>query len=402
MLRIPFLGPAIVGGGASYSAETLAYQTRVEADGGSLYDIDIVEAAIINAKANGYYANAIGWYSSLFGVKASGRLTPIAKTADAYYGADGASNAFDDSTATAWNSGNTALPHWLKVQYFTAKVINKIRIYSFKDAGGAATKNFTVSGSNDDSDYTDIYSGLCVDQANGWQSDFTFTNTTAYTYYKVTFTDNYRADNYIVVMELELYQTDKSAGVITKLYDLSSQNNDLTTASPIVVAENQQNSLPTIYQAGTTYALTSGSAPALTANFEVFSVLKYLGGGSDSNEVIHVGAASGGAMLGFTSSKPRIGRSAIAWDYAYGSALYNSYRLYGFRYDGSNHYLRHNGSDLGSSANAPTVNSGTIKFGPSSGTASGLNYLAELLILDNAAEDRTAVEAAINARWALY
>lgn len=63
-------GSAWSGGG--YSAETLAYKARVEADGGTVVSLDDVETAILHAKANGYYSNITGWYSSQFGYKDAG------------------------------------------------------------------------------------------------------------------------------------------------------------------------------------------------------------------------------------------------------------------------------------------------------------------------------------------
>jgi len=55
--------------GASYSAETLAYQTRVEADGGTVHSLDAVEAAyqLIAAQS----LSPAVWVSAAFGYKLS-------------------------------------------------------------------------------------------------------------------------------------------------------------------------------------------------------------------------------------------------------------------------------------------------------------------------------------------
>lgn len=56
--------------GASYSAETLAYQTRVEADGGTVYSLDAVEAAYQFLTTNSLSPKL--WCSPRFGWKNAG------------------------------------------------------------------------------------------------------------------------------------------------------------------------------------------------------------------------------------------------------------------------------------------------------------------------------------------
>lgn len=184
---------------------------------------------------------------------------------------------------------------------------------------------------------------------------------------------------------------------LAKWYDISTNNNDLTPTGTYY-----GELAPSMLSTSNSAVLTSGSAPGLTANYEAFAVVYWPGLAGDGNEAVHIGAASGGAMLGFNSNKPRVGRSAVAWDYEAAATKDSAYFLFGIRYDGSNHYLRINASDDGSSANAPTVNSGNIKIGPSGGLGVAYASIKELLILDTTGTDRTSIEAAINSRWSIY
>lgn len=184
-----------------------------------------------------------------------------------------------------------------------------------------------------------------------------------------------------------------SGSAVTKVYDVSPNNLDLT-GSGVTIASDGAFQLAAV--SGT---LTSASSVNLT-NMEACAVSKWTGNSGDGNEHLHIGAASRGSIFGWNSNKPRIGRSAVAWDYEYGSTSYNAYKLYGVRWDGSNHYLRINGSAIGSSANAPTINSGYIKMGATTGAA--LSYVKHLLILNSASEDRTAIEAFINSAYSIY
>jgi len=65
MIKPWMLIPPVASG--DYSAETLAYQTRVEADGGTVIDLDAVEAAYSLMAAQSI--SPVFWYSPLFGSK---------------------------------------------------------------------------------------------------------------------------------------------------------------------------------------------------------------------------------------------------------------------------------------------------------------------------------------------
>ena len=116
-----------------------------------------------------------------------------------------ATYAFDDNEATFYNSVNSAFPHWLKYDLGASvtKTARKLRIKPYRDANGGGVKNFTLAGSNNDSDWTDIHTDQHADD-NAWE-DYTFTNATAYRYYRISFADNWRVDQTItIVYEIEM------------------------------------------------------------------------------------------------------------------------------------------------------------------------------------------------------
>lgn len=59
----------LMGGDVSYEAETLAYQSRVLADGGEIVDLAALNNFYINAKANDYLDSLTFLYASKFGLK---------------------------------------------------------------------------------------------------------------------------------------------------------------------------------------------------------------------------------------------------------------------------------------------------------------------------------------------
>jgi len=58
------------------------------------------------------------------------------------------SKAFDDSLATMWGTENSSFPHWLKYQFTSPVVVNRLRIYPRPDSFEQAAKTFQLQGSN--------------------------------------------------------------------------------------------------------------------------------------------------------------------------------------------------------------------------------------------------------------
>lgn len=125
-----------------------------------------------------------------------------------YNAASAASKAFDDDTATLWNSTNTLYPHWIQVDLGSGvtKIARKLRFKLVSSAAGARLKNFKYQGSNNGSTWMDIYTGVAANNSD-WQ-EFTFSNSTAYRYYRIYGTDSHdtSAPNYMVIYEIEMME----------------------------------------------------------------------------------------------------------------------------------------------------------------------------------------------------
>jgi len=115
-----------------------------------------------------------------------------------------ASYGSDDDTGTLWISANTAYPHWWKYDLGVSvtKTVTKLRMIS--NSGESAIKDFVLAGSNNDSGWTDIHTGQQTDNQT-WQ-EYTFDNSTAYRYYKVTISSTWGANTYTNVAEFEMME----------------------------------------------------------------------------------------------------------------------------------------------------------------------------------------------------
>lgn len=115
----------------------------------------------------------------------------------------------DNDLGTRWTSDNSALPHWWKYDLGEAvtKTVRKLRIHKFWNVSGSILKDFTLQGSNNDSDWDVISTEQAADAGEDaiWE-EFTFANSTAYRYYLINITTNYREDNYAAFWEVEMLE----------------------------------------------------------------------------------------------------------------------------------------------------------------------------------------------------
>lgn len=121
-----------------------------------------------------------------------------------------ASKAFDDIDHTVdsnnlWCSANTSFPHWIKYDLGVGitKTAAKLRVDPHVDPNNGP-RAFVFAGSNNDSDYTTIYSGEMI-ESEAWQ-EFTFSNSTAYRYYRITWSTSWKATNYCAAHEIEMME----------------------------------------------------------------------------------------------------------------------------------------------------------------------------------------------------
>ena len=105
-----------------------------------------------------------------------------------------------DNTSAYWKSViNQVIGEWLKVDFVDAVFIEKVTLKSQQSSQGY--KNFKVQGSNDDSQWTDIYSGLSA-YIDTVQS-FEFDNSESYRYYRIYCVDG-QSLSYLTIEEIEM------------------------------------------------------------------------------------------------------------------------------------------------------------------------------------------------------
>lgn len=111
-------------------------------------------------------------------------------------------NAVDNYIDIRWNNNNL-LPAWWKYDLGEG-ITKKARRLRLWKIGYDHIKNFTLSGSNNDSDWTELTSGL-VPQGLGVWNTYDFENATSYRYYKLDFPDSW-SDNWMSIGEVEMME----------------------------------------------------------------------------------------------------------------------------------------------------------------------------------------------------
>ena len=124
-------------------------------------------------------------YVSDDAVAATDFITGGTSSADSEYGGNNASNGCDNNDSTRWSSDNSAYPHWWKYDLSSGvtKTARKMRLKNFTDGNNVGVKGFTLQGSNNNTDWTDIYTGEHGNNIN--YEEYSFSNATAYRYYKL-------------------------------------------------------------------------------------------------------------------------------------------------------------------------------------------------------------------------
>lgn len=112
----------------------------------------------------------------------------------------------DLNVSSSWVSNGTT-NQWVKYRFPTAQCVKSVSIYTNFTGGADSTiKNFRVEGSNDDSEFTTIYTGTYLNQS-GNQS-FSFSNNESYLYYRLYIIDRYSASTTnIQFVELQYYDS---------------------------------------------------------------------------------------------------------------------------------------------------------------------------------------------------
>jgi len=123
-----------------------------------------------------------------------------------------AEKAVDDSLEAAdrWLSKVNQNTGWWKYDLGVGvtKIVCKFRYYGY--TANQQIKDFTIQGSNNDSDY-DVLLTETAANVQSWQ-EWTFSNSTAYRYYKVVWTSIITANNYAGALEMEMMEEIKEEG----------------------------------------------------------------------------------------------------------------------------------------------------------------------------------------------
>lgn len=115
---------------------------------------------------------------------------------DCTSGTYGAEKAFDESSGTFWLS-TTGSGHWIKYHTTGAHSIGKITLSN----GDPDLKNWTLEGSNNDSNWTVITTGSFPETANHTQEYIVDNSTSTFTYYRLSYDDSWNIDGYIDLRE---------------------------------------------------------------------------------------------------------------------------------------------------------------------------------------------------------
>lgn len=120
----------------------------------------------------------------------------------------------DGNDSTFGNSTDTIGDHWWKYDLGVGvtKTATKFRMKPYSNAWGNSVKDFKIQGSNNDSDWDDLYTGQHQNN-NNWE-DYVFENTTAYRYYRIYVTTTWTAHYLVGLFEVELmeYATSTNRG----------------------------------------------------------------------------------------------------------------------------------------------------------------------------------------------
>jgi hypothetical protein len=139
------------------------------------------------------------------------------------------SKAFDDNSATYWNPTNsTNVPEWIKVQFNSATVVNKITVEWMH----TAVYTYTFSGSNDDISYTTLLTINAKSYSGDTVTPEVFSNTLPYIHYRLEIT-GFTAGPNLVLREMEMFHipSDGTSDYIIRMSEFDSNSLKLNGAS---------------------------------------------------------------------------------------------------------------------------------------------------------------------------
>ena len=171
--KITLLYPEIVLDLMEYASDAAAQAAYVSSDSGQSYGPDVMTGG-----------------------------TP---TASSTHSTSDPANAVDNDDLTFWSNDGDGPPSWWKYDLGNGngKTVRKLRL---KPGHGITVrvKDFTLQGSNNDSDWDVILTGQHANNTD-WET-YTFANATSYRYYKINVTTSWEGLAWIQIFELEMME----------------------------------------------------------------------------------------------------------------------------------------------------------------------------------------------------
>jgi len=143
-------------------------------------------------------------------------LSSITATANSSFGTDLPANTLDGNNATYWrhNGSAAAGTSWLKYDFATARLVTKLRLWPDQPA----VMTITVTGSNDDSTYTEVGRFKTLLAGDG---AYLINPTIPYRYYRVNFINTHGAVDWLGVYTAQFWRpiiSGEIVGAETKTY----------------------------------------------------------------------------------------------------------------------------------------------------------------------------------------
>jgi len=119
-------------------------------------------------------------------------------------------NAFDNNIGTSYKSDNVAYPRTVKYDFGAGVLwaIGQIKLTAINGSDSSyMPKDFTIQGSLDNSNWTTLSTQTGQTFSAGETKTYSYTNKIKYRYIKLNITANNQATNYIMIAEIEMFET---------------------------------------------------------------------------------------------------------------------------------------------------------------------------------------------------
>ena len=158
-------------------------------------------------------------------------VEPVIITASSTYsGLYSANNAFDKSSSNFWGS-NGGSSDWLKIQFFEAVKITKIKFANTLNTNSLhwSSTRVVFQGSNDGNTWTDLYDATNLTDSNDNLYEYALQNNTEYIYYRfLCYKGTFYAGIGKVEFEFESQESSGSGSGSLNRYVLSAENGTIT------------------------------------------------------------------------------------------------------------------------------------------------------------------------------